>query len=290
MKDRYEVIAVTCSSEDSPFLEQWIATVLETSVLIEDGSPVRLVFGRPARNPLEMVLFEEALRSMGAIDITVDSLERKDWQELWKEQGFKRFIVNSHLTVIPAWDLTPASDPKIIIDPHVAFGTGWHETTYQSLALLSTLVLNKSGLSRVLDFGSGTGILGVAALRLDPKASLVAIDNDPYAVEATEANLGLNGMEHRASVFGNWNSFRMDRDPGGFGLIFANVTGGVICQMAQTLWTLLNEGGEAIFSGVSKEEAPEVEKTLKTLTESILSYPGNRYNTYALQKGVRHGP
>ncbi len=284
--DRYEILTVTCATDDSFVLERWIADTLQTPVLVEDGPPSRLSFGCPAFTSLEILLLDEALRSLGAQDFRLDSFERKDWQELWKEQGFKRFSVGrGHLlTILPAWDYDPAPTPKITIDPHVAFGTGWHETTRQCLELVWEISQTQQFLGKVLDFGSGTGILGIAALRLDPAATLVAIDNDPYAVEATTANLAQNGLEERGEVYGKWDEYSSDRGGSPFQLVLANVTEGVVITMAESLWERVSPGGWFILSGVAKNQGEVVEKKLRTLREGFESYPGHGYHTYRLRK------
>ena len=289
--DCYLVLSVICRPEDSPAIEGWIAKTYQIPVLVTEGELCQLSFSPPFDSPLEQILLEEGLRSMGALETRVDSFERQDWQELWKKQGFRRFSLGEGLTVVPAWDQEPVSPPSIRIDPQLAFGTGWHETTFCVLERILEKIKLTGDAGRVLDFGAGTGILGVAALKLDPRARLTAVDNDPYAVEATTENLRLNDMEGRGRVLGEWIPLpEGESSPGDrFDLIVANVTGGVVLEMAETLWGMLEKNGWLVCSGIAKEEAGQIEKILRALDRSPREFPGERYNTYCLVKEGAHG-
>ncbi len=229
---------------------------------------------------------ESALLSLGAIEIHTETYLQEDWQELWKEQGFKRFTVG-RLSVIPAWDKEPAplGGTEIRIDPQMAFGTGLHETTFRCLELIVRLL---EGSSRpapaILDFGAGTGILGVAALKISEKATLVSVDNDPYAVEATRENLLANGMETRSWVFPSLADWEAACTPTSFDIIVANVTGGVIASQAGSLFDRLVPGGAMICSGISREETERTEEALKKLAATLQYLPGERYDTFLLEK------
>ncbi len=284
--DRYEVLSLLCSPDDSPALEQWIAQTYQIPVLVQGEDPCRISFTPPSDESLERWLLEEALRSLGARDIQSESYERQDWQELWKEQGFKRFTVGESLTVVPAWDPDPVLPPSIRIDPQLAFGTGWHETTLCCLERILERAGREGACGRVLDFGCGTGILGIAALRIDSGASLLAIDNDPYAVLATEENLRLNGMAARGKILlGDGDLFSDSMKPDTvFDLVVANVTGSVLIQMAAILWKRVASEGWLICSGVAGEEAAAVEGVLRGISPSFRDFPGNRYNTYLLSR------
>ena len=289
--DSYEVLSLLCSPDDSPALEHWIAKSCQIPVLVQEEDPCRISFTPPSATPLERLLLEEALRSMGAWDLQSDSYEKRDWQELWKEQGFKRFTVGGTLTVVPAWDPDPVDEPSIRIDPQLAFGTGWHETTHCCLERILEKNAGTGGTGRVLDFGAGTGILGIASLRVDPRATLLAIDNDPYAVEATEENVRLNGMEGRGTVIeGDGRIISGSKNPPDhFDLVVANVTGAVLVGMAAILWERVSPGGWLVCSGVSMEESSQVEDSLRGLGAPFNVYSGHRYNTYCLVKEESRG-
>lgn len=282
----YLSVSLSCEASDLSRILEWLSGRLSSSVLVEEGDPCRLVFVPPDTTSTEWLLIESALVSLGAVEIHIETTLQEDWQELWKEQGFKRFSVG-RLSVIPAWDdnSEEPGGPEIRIDPHMAFGTGLHETTFRCLELLVGILEGFSGPApAILDFGSGTGILGIAALKLSEKATLVAVDNDPYAVEATRENLLANGMEHRSMVFLSLEDWEAEYTPAPFTIIVANVTGGVIASQAGLLFDRLVPGGRMICSGSSREETARTEEALRKLPATLRTLPGERYDTFLLEK------
>lgn len=296
-KGTYAVAKASCTPGDSGALMAWITRFVQTPVLVEEGETTLLTFTLPCSTTgHEWLLFEAAVKSLGCRTLEIHRYEEKDWQQLWKDQGFKRFQTLDRLTVVPVWDEEPVSGLSIVLDPQLAFGTGWHETTRNCLERLVTLSAAHSVTGEILDFGCGTGILGVAALKLNLSASLISIDNDELAVEATRHNLALNRMDKRSGVYLSLDAWREDRrskgrglkTDGEFWLIMANVTGGVILDVAEQLWAMVAGGGFLVFSGVSQEERIPVEHLLCLFVPSFQTIEGERYSTYVLEKEVDH--
>lgn len=286
----YTYASLLCSPEDLEGLLQWLNDHSHSSVLIEEGSPCRLVFVPPDPTSAEWLLMEPALTSLGASAIELQSARQEDWQEIWKEQGFKSFTVRDRLRVVPSWEDPGGQSPLEIIriDPQMAFGTGLHETTYQCLELIvETADQWAEGPRSILDFGSGTGILGVAALNLMKEATLIAIDNDPYAVEATRHNLRDNGMEERGRAYASFEEIPPSSPRPSFDMILANVTGGILCSTTPRLYGMLSPTGRMICSGVSKEETDGVARALSGLPGEVRHLPGERYDTFVVDKGRR---
>jgi ribosomal protein L11 methyltransferase len=128
---------------------------------------------------------------------TITELDPKVWTENWK-QHFARRTFAGRIEVRPPWEAPPASADlvSIVINPGMAFGTGLHETTAACLELLVSEV--RAGM-RVADIGCGSGILAIAAARLGAR-EVIATDVDPLAVDATNENIGANGVEDRVRV------------------------------------------------------------------------------------------
>ena len=284
----YTFASLTCAQDDMEGIISWLNQHLSSSILIEEGAPCRLVFIPPDSSSSEWLLMELALSSLGASEIVTETARQEDWQEIWKEQGFKSFSVGNALLVTPSWENIddPSLPERIRIDPQMAFGTGLHETTYSCLELLVETAERWTGRSpAILDFGSGTGILGVAALQLMKSATLIAIDNDPYAIEATRHNLADNGMEKRSGVYLSLEEAASLPAPECFEIILANVTGGILCMIAPRLFGRLAPSGRMICSGVSKEESQEVKRILSGLTATMREVSGERYDTFVIDKG-----
>jgi ribosomal protein L11 methyltransferase len=128
---------------------------------------------------------EERMRQrFGAVEVTELPA---DWQERWRE--FHRPVRIGPLWIGPPWETAPADTLAVVIDPARAFGTGAHATTRLCLELLLELPTGS-----VLDIGSGSGVLSIAAARLG-HSPVIAIDNDPAAVESTSTNASANSVE-----------------------------------------------------------------------------------------------
>lgn len=212
---------------------------------------------------LKRALLAEGGRSLGATVLQEEVIGETDWDAFWKKQGFSLFRVNRWMHVVPEWEDVPEVEgPVLRLHPHLAFGTGLHETTGQCLSLLvdHRPIVKKSS-SAILDFGSGTGILGIAGLMLGFGGRLFAVDDDPLAIDSTLANLRLNGLEKQSIVQSGFDGIAREFLEEGkrFGLICANVTGNVIVRFLPEWHGLLEPGGILVLSGISTRELGRVE-------------------------------
>ncbi len=192
------------------------------------------------------------LRPLG--DLQVSAVDDRDWVEGWKAGYTPQRI--GRILVVPSWlEEDPAPGELLLrLDPGMAFGTGLHPTTRGCLTLLQEV---EPMPARVLDVGSGSGILGLAALRLGALA-VVALDTDPVAVDATLANAEANGLGSRVSASRGTLS-QGANDPGGrFPLVVANLVAAVLIDLAPALADHLEAGGRLIASGIIAPRADEV--------------------------------
>ncbi len=192
---------------------------------------------------------------------TVDSIEEEDWGNSWK-QHFHPFEIVPGLTIAPTWeDYKPKKGTKVItMDPGMAFGTGHHATTRMSLQLLQE-VIDAPMRPKVLDVGTGTGILGMASA-LFGAAKVVGIDNDPEAVGAALENINRNGMEHKMEVTLSPLSSLSEE----FDVICANIIHDVLVNMSEDFERLLEKGGQLIISGILQGE--QVENIIKCFSNN----------------------
>jgi ribosomal protein L11 methyltransferase len=231
-------------------------------------------------------------------ELAVKVVEEAEWATAWKAH-LPVLRVGRRLVVRPSWrrHRRRPDEVVVVIDPGMAFGTGLHPTTRLALTALEAAAdegwqtgtgasLPGSGTPRsfphragrtvlepatwrvgggrrglrVLDLGSGSGILGIAALKLGADAVL-ALDTDPVAVEATLANARRNGVARRLEA-------RRGSLPSGeapFHLVLANLVAGLIVELAPQLAAELMVGGELIVSGIVVERAAEVEAALEAV-------------------------
>ncbi len=181
-------------------------------------------------------------------------LPDQDWGENWKKH-FKPRALTDGLLVAPPWEeAAPAPGQKvIIIDPGQAFGTGQHESTLLCLRRLERQAKRDLLPGRLLDVGSGTGILALAFLLLGGQAAL-GLDIDPLAVEAAQHNAGLNGLEQRFSA----SLEPLEKLEGRWPLITANLTAPDLAALAPELARHLEKGGQLIASGILLKQVDQV--------------------------------
>jgi ribosomal protein L11 methyltransferase len=182
-------------------------------------------------------------------DISWSHVAEQDWVRLTQSQ-FDPIEITPKLWIVPSWH-APKSDANIInlrLDPGLAFGTGSHPTTCLCLEWLEQASLHHK---RVLDYGCGSGILAIAALKLGA-AHAVAIDIDPQAVQSAQANAIANqvmlttGLPNASSRHGT------------FAIVVANILSNPLKVLAPTLTEHVEPGGYLVLSGVLERQAQEV--------------------------------
>ena len=181
------------------------------------------------------------------------------WAENWKEH-FKPRKLGSRLVVKPSWEpyeSTPG-DVVLTIDPGQAFGTGTHETTGMCLRLIEEVYDVAPGPPRVLDVGAGTGILGIAALLLGAECAL-GIDTDPKAVEVSEENAKVNGVDDRFAA----SFMPLSAIDGTFDVVAANIIAEILVDLKKELIARCAPGGLLILSGILTEKSGWVEEEFR---------------------------
>lgn len=176
-------------------------------------------------------------------DVSVHVLENSDWAENWKAY-FKPFAIVDGLVIAPTWEpYTPKEGEQVIVmDPGMAFGTGQHATTRLCLEIMMDAL---SSDCRVLDIGTGTGILAMAAL-LRGASEAVAVDNDEEAVHAARTNAERNNLAERMHVSG----VPLNQIEPGFDLVVANIVHDVLVELSDHLAAAAREGGLVLLSGM----------------------------------------
>lgn len=173
----------------------------------------------------------------------------RDWLSEWR-RGLDPVQVGG-LTITPSWRLDEVAVPDpIVIDPGMAFGTGHHATTRFCLERL--VDIGVAG-ARVLDVGTGTGVLAIAARRLDASA-VVAIDTDPEAVTAATDNAARNDVEVQV-VQGD---LRITADHPPFDVVLANLVTATVVDLAGGLVAAARPGGWVVTSGIGRDRCHEV--------------------------------
>jgi ribosomal protein L11 methyltransferase len=193
----------------------------------------------------------------------------EDWMQKWKE-GFEPIEIGRRLLISPSWKLPayPGRDESsqpdngmrsgrivIQIDPGMAFGTGTHETTRMCLEALER---HWHG-GRLLDVGTGTGILGIAAAKLAANSQITMIDIDPEAIQIATENAAINAVSRSVTIS---EGQARDQARGAFDVVVANLTAEVIVDLMPDLAGCVRPAGRLILSGILSELAGEVELVL----------------------------
>jgi len=180
----------------------------------------------------------------------VSMIAEEDWASSWKEH-FKPLPVGNRLLILPSWE-TPAADETrqtIILDPGMAFGTGGHETTRLCLECLEQILTDEPHQDApLLDLGTGSGILAIAAAKLGA-TRIDAVDIDPQAVLVADENCRLNRVAGAVAC----STTPLEQLPTGYRLILANILAEELVRMAPELTRRLLPGGLLVLSGILAE-------------------------------------
>ena len=210
---------------------------LRLSVMFDAGADVQRSLAEACR----------AARIELPVDTALEDLDDQDWVRLTRAQ-FKPIGVTPRLWIVPSWETAP--DPAAInltLDPGAAFGTGSHPTTRLCLQWLAAHI---QGGERVLDYGCGSGILAIAALRLGA-ASARGVDIDPQALVAARANAMQNSVAAQFAAPGGEAGFDAD-------VVVANILANPLIALAPLLARATRPGGHAVLSGILRDQQAEV--------------------------------
>ena len=206
----------------------------------------------PADTDMHAVLahFPEPL--LAQCNQRIEILEDKDWEREWM-QHYQPMQFGKRLWVCPSWLEPPEPDAvNLLLDPGLAFGTGTHPTTALCLAELDSMRLEEQV---VVDYGCGSGILAVAALKLGATEAL-GVDNDPQALAASRDNAGRNGVDPELFPVALPGQYDTDHWLQRADTVIANILAGPLMELSGTLLHCLKPGGTLMLSGLLATQAP----------------------------------
>lgn len=186
---------------------------------------------------------------LNANDWHTDTLDDQVWERVWMDD-FQPQKIGERLWVCPSWLTPPEPDAvNILMDPGLAFGSGTHATT---ILCLQWLEQHLQAGTRLIDFGCGSGILAIAALRLGASHA-IGIDNDPQAIIASNENARRNSVADRLQT-----ALPEDLSPQPTELLIANILASPLKQLAPQLSALVQPGGTIVLSGILASQANDV--------------------------------
>jgi len=191
----------------------------------------------------------------------VEILENEDWTRKWIEH-FKPIQFGKNLWICPSWHDIPNKDAvNLMLDPGLAFGTGTHPTTALCLKWLDEQAVTDAEFSQrtIIDYGCGSGILGIAALLLGAK-SVIGVDNDPQALLATHDNAERNKITSNSiSTF-----LPEDAPSEAADIVVANILAQPLYELRDRIAALTKENGQIILSGILESQAADLAKHYST--------------------------
>jgi ribosomal protein L11 methyltransferase len=257
-----------------------IVTVEETESSVKLGA----YFDEPA--DVEMIArsieaeFARAGLHSALFGISISAIPEQDWMQKWKE-GFEPVEIGERLVVAPSWKLPGESEGRAVIqiDPGMAFGTGTHETTRMCLEAIEKRWRGGS----LLDVGTGTGILAIAAALLAPESRITAIDIDPQAVAVARENIEINratgSIEIAEGQPGDYAGRRFDA-------VVANLTAEVIISLINDLTDCVASRGVMILSGILITLAADVERAVIEAGMTVIEYrEAGEWAAFTAQRG-----
>ncbi len=250
-----------CPVEEIERFSEELEELGALSIMLTDKNDNPVLEPAPGTTPLWpevtiQTLFSEAIQAQYAreylalthpsLELNLEILEDKDWERAWMDD-FKPQRFGDRLWICPTWSTPP--DPNavnLMLDPGLAFGTGTHPTTSLCLSWLEQAQLHHKS---VIDYGCGSGILSLAALKLGAQ-SLHAVDIDQQALQATHNNALTNHIDAKLTI-----SLPEDLQES-VDLIIANILLDPLLTLKERFHGLLNPEGKLVVSGLLEEQAP----------------------------------
>ena len=227
--------------------------LIEQELLDKDRTQVIVhLYLAPDENPVEVIDLLQSRLTASEIPYTLstEGVEQEDWETGWKAY-YHALTIGNRLAIVPSWEEFDTDRVVIKLDPGMAFGTGTHETTALCLSVLDELV---QGGERMLDIGTGSGILAIAALKLGADTA-EGVDIDPMCVRTAGENAQLNGVDDRLKVLIGDLS---DKATGTYNIITANIVANAILSLAPHVPALMAPGATFIASGIIDTRRDEV--------------------------------
>ena len=252
--------------EDYSDIEEQVEQIAHVDLIEQEllDKPRDTVIIHMYLEPVETLALIAARMEAAGIPYTseTEGVEQEDWQNGWRKY-YHPMDVGQRLAIVPSWQDYDTDRVKLILDPGLAFGTGGHETTNLCLEVLDERV---KGGERVLDIGTGSGILAIAALKLGA-AVAEGVDIDPVAVRTAGENAALNGVADKLTVLVGDLS---DKASGKYDIITANIVANAIMSLAPAVPGLMADDAVFIASGIIDSRKDEVIAALEAAGLAVL--------------------
>lgn len=269
-KADWQELHCTARKDQIDALEEWFFAAGALSVTLEDQADQPLLEPGPGETPLwdavqvtalfagdydlkpVLAAFPEEMVT-GAPEGIVPVADR-EWTRVWEDQ-FQPMQMGKRLWICPSWTPPPERDAvNLLLDPGLAFGTGTHPTTAMCLKALDAAQFENA---RVVDYGCGSGILGIAAALLGAQRVL-GIDNDPQAISASLDNAARNQVSEAQFSASLPDPAALEHWRSSADWVVANILAGPLIELAPVLTALLAAHGRLLLAGLLEEQAEQI--------------------------------
>lgn len=272
-KDLDEVAAVMCMLDNGLMIEDYsdieenlmsvYGELIDDSILNADKQIASVSIFVPEEKPYpEYIAFlKDRFAALSLqTDITIEGLREEDWANAWRAY-YQPVHIGRRLVVVPAWQKYDAQPEEvtILMDPGMAFGTGTHETTRLCAAMVEKHMPQNS---RVLDVGTGSGILSLFALKLGAKTAN-AYDIDPVAVRVAIENAKDNGVTGFTCGVSDLLA-GVDLSEGPYDFAMANIVADILIRMSENVADYLKEGAKLVCSGIIEGRWEDVKEAMES--------------------------
>lgn len=221
--------------------------LVDETILNADKDKIAVSIFVPEEKPIAefRAFLQDRFRDLSiSVSIEAEGISEDDWAENWKK--YYKPISLGRVTVVPAWEKYEAKDGEVVVrmDPGMAFGTGTHETTRLVMRILQDVI---KGGERVLDVGTGSGILSICASKLGA-GEIFAYDIDPVAVRVAKENAEADGCDNITVGVSDLLAGVDRAKP--YGVCVANIVADIILRMLPDIGALLLPGAPLILSGI----------------------------------------
>ena len=277
-------------------LEEWLFDHGALAVSLEDNANEPLLEPGPGETPLWQNVVLKALFA-GDADLSsikavlprtllaenskseISRLEDREWTRVWMDD-FAPIQMGPRLWVCPSWAVPPDEAlVNVMLDPGLAFGTGTHATTAMCLGALDAAV---SGGESVVDYGCGSGILAIAALKLGASKAL-GVDNDPQALAASRDNAARNQISTDQFDVVMPEDDMLLAWSNAASVVVANILAGPLLSLAHDLIELTAPGGRLLLTGVLEEQAAKLIEHYEHVSLDVI----DRRDGWVLLSGVK---